>query len=223
MSVRWGGAMRIIGHRGCMDHYPQNTVAAVRGSAPHVDMVEVDVRRCRTGELVVFHDETLDRLTAVSGPVSERSFAELSSLTVGDSEETIPSLGDVLAALPGGTGINVELKHAGMYEEVAALLRQFDDEVIVSSFERDALTQFRDVPTAYLFAESFSANLDIAVELGCAFVHPHYGITEPERIERAHDRGLGVHAWTVRTSAQVRRLRSGGVDGVIVDSWEIVR
>lgn len=207
-----------------MNHFPQNTLAAVRGAAPHVDMIEIDVRRCKTGELVVFHDERVDDLTTACGPVRELSFEELSSLRVAGSEETIPSLEAVLDVLPADTGLNVELKHAGMHEDVASLVGRVDNEVLVSSFERDAISEFRDgsIPTAYLFTDSFEENLDTALELGCTFLHPHYERTDAERIERTHEQDMAVNAWTVPTREEVRRLRSVGVDGVIVDSWEII-
>jgi glycerophosphoryl diester phosphodiesterase len=214
--------MRVIGHRGCPDHFPENTLAAVRGSAPHVDWVEVDVQRSASGDVVVFHDERLDRLTEASARVRDTSLAELSDLTVGNSDEGIPTLDAVLDALPAGTGINVELKHAGMSEEVEALLRGRPQEAVISSFEGSALGPIEAVPTALLFADSFGTNLDRAAELGCAFVHPHRSLVDPASVETAHDRGVEVNAWTVRTSEQAGRLRAAGVDGVIVDSWELL-
>lgn len=207
-----------------MDHYPENTLDALRSCAPHVDMVEIDVQRCASGEVVVFHDETLDRLTDRSGPVSEHTLDELSSMTIGESTETVPTLREVLDALPDGTGINVELKHPGMVDDVAPLLRDRDREVVVSSFSADALAAFEDepIPTAYLFKRWFARGLRTAERLGCAYVHPYYAIATDRAIDRAHERGLGVNAWTVRTEADVRRLRGNGVDGVIVDSWTVV-
>jgi glycerophosphoryl diester phosphodiesterase len=216
--------MQIVGHRGCRDHYPENTVEAVRGSAPHVDLVEVDVQRCQSGEIVAFHDDRLGQLTDGRGLVRDHTYEELSRLSVGGSDATIPTLSAVLDALPEGTGINVELKHTGMGEDVARLVRNLDREVIVSSFEPDAIAPFRDEPvsTAHLFVGFFEENLATAAELGCEYVHPFHEVIDSNAIEQAHDRGLAVNAWTVPSSAKVTKLREAGVDGVIVDSWEIV-
>jgi glycerophosphoryl diester phosphodiesterase len=214
--------MRVIGHRGCPDHFPENTAAAVRGAAPHVDWVEVDVQRCASGDVVVFHDDHLDRLTAANGRVRDTTRSELSGLTIKNSDEGIPTLDAVLDALPPSTGINVELKHTGMSANVEALVRGRPQECVVSSFESEALDPVEEVPTALLFADSFAANLDRADELGCEFVHPHHGLVDAERAETARERGFEVNAWTVTTREEVQRLRSAGVDGVIVDSWEIV-
>lgn len=216
--------MEIIGHRGCRDRFPENTVRAVRGAAPHVDMVEIDVQRCKSGELVVFHDERLGKLTGAWGRVRRRSYDKLGELTVDGSAETIPTLPDVLDALPDGTGINIELKHDGMYEDVAPLVRDLDREVIISSFESKALEPFQDEPvaTASLFFGFFGRNLETAVELDCEYVHPLHKITDADKVQAAHDQGIQVNAWTVPTSEDVQRLHQAGVDGVIVDSWDIV-
>lgn len=214
--------MRVIGHRGCPDHFPENTVAAVRGAAPHVDWVEVDVQRCASGEIVVFHDEALDRLTGASGRVRDTTLATLSSLTVGDSDERIPTLVNLLDELPAGTGLNVELKHAGMGREVVDLLGDQPNEAVVSSFQPAALSPVDGVPAALLFADEFDGNLGQAADLNCGFVHPHREIVDGEAVERAHEQGVEVNAWTVRTAGEARRLRAAGVDGLIVDSWTVV-
>lgn len=216
--------MDIVGHRGCRDHYPENTVEAVRGSAPHVDLVEVDVQRCQSGEIVAFHDDRLGPLTDGRGPVRDHTYAELSRLRVEGSDATIPTLPDVLDALPEGAGINIELKHTGMADDVARLVSDLDREVIVSSFEPDATAAFQDEPvsTAHLFVGFFEQNLETAAELGCEYVHPFHEVVDSEAVERAHARGLGVNAWTVPSSTEISKLRDAGVDGVIVDSWEIV-
>jgi len=102
--------MQVIGHRGCADVYPENTVRAVTRAANFLDAVEVDVRRCGSGELVVFHDETVDRLTDASGRLADVAWAELQELDVLGSGELIPRLETVLAAVPDGVELQVELK-----------------------------------------------------------------------------------------------------------------
>ncbi|WP_336327272.1 glycerophosphodiester phosphodiesterase [Halovenus sp. HT40] len=214
--------MRIIGHRGCAAEFPENTLAAVRGAAPHVDLIEIDVRRCQSGELVVFHDETLGRLTAASGRVSETDYEELATLTVGTSDESIPTLAAVLDAVPNGIGLNIELKERGLSEEILGLLEGRSTEVIVSSFDPEALAPFGNVPTAVLCAESFENSLSTALDLDCQYIHPRYTIVDGDSIGLAHQQGLSVNAWTVPTATEVERLAEQGVEGVIVDSWRIV-
>jgi len=216
--------VNVIGHRGCADRFPENSLAAIRGSADHVDMVEIDVQRCVSGELVVFHDDTLDRLTDSTGRVSETPLAKIQSLRIGDSEETIPTLEAALDALPPETGINVELKQAGMVDDVVSLLEGLDHDVLVSSFEPEALAEFarEPIPTAYLFAGSVAENVGTAAELGCDAIHPLYELVDETLIEQARSHGFSVNAWTVPTAEDVTELRKLGVDGVIVDDWLLV-
>ncbi|WP_336326497.1 glycerophosphodiester phosphodiesterase [Halovenus sp. HT40] len=215
--------MTVIGHRGCAKEFPENTLAAVRGCAPHVDMVEIDVRRCGSGELVVFHDSDLDRLTDATGAVSQYEYQELSRLTIGDSAEPIPKLGDVCDDLPSELGLNIELKEPGLHEAVLDILSSHSHEVLISAFDPAALHPFRDVDvaTALVCAESVEAGVETALELGCESLHPRYTIIDEEAIQRAQRTGLSVNAWTVPTATEVRRLQEIGADGVIVDSWKI--
>jgi glycerophosphoryl diester phosphodiesterase len=187
-------------------------------------MVEIDVQRCGSGEIIVFHDDTLDRVTDSTDRVSETPLEKLQSLRIGTSEERIPTLEAALDALPAGTGINVELKEAGMVDDVAPLLEDIDQEVLVSSFDSEALAEFagEPIPTAYLLAGSVSENIGIAAELGCDAIHPLYELVDENLIEQASDHGFSVNAWTVPTTEAVLGLRELGVDGVIVDDWLIV-
>lgn len=216
--------MDVIGHRGCAAEFPENTLAAMRGSASQVDMVELDVRRCASGELVVFHDERVDRLTDETGTIDTFDYDELSGLTVGDSNESIPTLDDALGALPEDTGVNIELKETGLHDQTLDLVLATPHEVIISSFDPEALDAFRDtsIPTALLCLNSTSEALETALGLDCAYLHPQYTTVDTESIERAHSRGLAVNAWTVPSETAVQRLQADGIDGVIVDSWTVV-
>jgi len=212
--------MRVIGHRGCPALAPENTLAAFEAAATRLDWVELDVRRCDSGELVVFHDETLDRVTGASGRVAETSLAELQALTVGDSEESVPTLAAVFDALPDRVAVNVELKEAGLADDLAAVVGEAEHEILVSSFDAEALREVREataLPVAFLFAADWAESLSVAADLDCAAVHPHYDLLSSARVDEAHDRGFEVNAWTVPDREVVRRLREYGVDGVVVD------
>ncbi|MGB9956109.1 glycerophosphodiester phosphodiesterase [Haloferax prahovense] len=212
--------MRVIGHRGCPALAPENTLAAFEAAATRLDWVELDVRRCGSGELVVFHDETLDRLTDAAGRVAETSLADLQELTIGDSEESVPTLAGVFDALPARVAVNVELKETGLAADLAAVVADAGNEVLVSSFDAEALREVREttaLPIAFLFATDWAASLSVAADLDCAAVHPHYDLLSSARVEEAHDRGFEVNAWTVPDREVARRLREYGVDAVIVD------
>ncbi|KAB1193562.1 glycerophosphodiester phosphodiesterase [Haloferax sp. MBLA0076] len=226
--------MRVIGHRGCPALGPENTLAAFRAAAARLDWVELDVRRCASGELVVFHDSTLDRLTEATGPVADATRSELRALRVGDSEESIPTLAEVFAALPDRVSVNVELKEAGLADDIVALVADAANDVLVSSFDPDALREVReaaeregalgttDLPRAFLFATDWDRSLRVAAELDCVAVHPHYDLLSAVRVAEAHDAGFELNAWTVLEREVVERLREWGVDGVIVDDPAVV-
>ena len=220
--------MELIGHRGCAQQYPENTVDAVTRAAEYVDAVEVDVRRCSTGELVVFHDERVDRLTAGSGRVADLSWQTLRGFEVLDSGETVPQLETVLDAVPTSVDLQLELKESGLAADVRALAAGTTHDVRVSSFDPSALSEVAaagwDVPTGLLFDESHERNLRRALDLGCEAVHPHYELcVSTPVVDAAHDAGLDVIAWkAARTPEEVETLAALGVDGVTADRWDIV-
>lgn len=217
--------MRCIAHRGFAETYPENTVAAVRAAFDHVDMVEVDVRRCGSGEPVVVHDETVDRISERTGEVVDFDSDELATLDVLGSGEGVPTLEAVLDAVPPGGELNLELKEPGV---AAAALDAASDagvDVLVSSFSADVLREARDAGcrrTAYISAEKDEDGiLNVARELECTALHPHWQLCVDEFVERAHDAGIAVNAWTVPSRHDADALGTVGVDGIIVDRPEV--
>jgi glycerophosphoryl diester phosphodiesterase len=219
--------MEFIGHRGCAAQHPENTVEALTSSAQVLDTVEVDVRRCATGELVGFHDERVDRLTGASGPLSSFSWSELSELEVLDSGEPIPRLSAALAAVPDDVRVQVELKERGLADDVRAVVSDHDPEVAVSSFDPGALATVEaldwPVETGFLFGADPVDSLERAVDLGCDAVHPHYDLClETDVVESAHRAGLRVVAWkAIETADEAAALEAVGVDAVTADRWDV--
>lgn len=212
--------MELIAHRGCGAVAPENTVAAVRRAARQLPAVEVDVRRCGSGELVCIHDGTVDRVTGHRGPVAEHTLSELREMDVQGSGEPIPTLAEVVAAVPEGITLQVELKTPGLGADVLAQVAAHDP-VRLTSFEPAALRAVRDgeFPTGYLFRGEVDDALAIASELGCANVHPHWQTCrDTSAVARARDRGFGVYAWGIETDpAALTAVRAAGVDGATVD------
>ena len=219
--------MRPIAHRGCLTQYPENTLTAFRGCAPSVGMIETDVRRCGSGELVIFHDDTLDRVTDAAGEVASTPLAELEAVSVLGSGESIPTLTEVFETVPEAVGLNLELKGRDVAAETVATAAEYGHEVIVSSFYPDDVAAARDAgadTVAHLFyAEEpddfdIEGALDAAADLDCAYVHPDVGLClETEIVGEAHARGVGVNAWTAETEAEILALRERGVDGAVIN------
>lgn len=212
--------MELIAHRGCGAVNPENTVRAARDTAERLPAVEVDVRRCASGELVCVHDATVDRVTDGSGRVADHTLAELRTLDVQGSGERIPTLEEIVSAVPNAVGLQVELKECGLGDDVLARLETVPN-VRLSSFETAALREVQDggVPTGYLFEGTPDENVGLARDLGCSNVHPHWRTcAETNVVERARAAGLDVYAWGAETNpAAVEAARTAGADGITVD------
>lgn len=212
--------MRLIAHRGFSSRYPENTRLAFRRAAAHADMVEFDVRRCGSGDLVVVHDGTVDRVTDAAGRVDEFSADDLASLSVLDSREGIPTLAEVMDAIPPEVGVNLELKERGLAADALALVSDIENEVVVSSFATEVLREVErvdeTVTRAYIFERRPIRGVETARALGCAFAHPHWLLCFGRGlVERAHDAGIEVNAWSVDSPLLARALEHADVDGLI--------
>jgi len=234
----------IIGHRGCAAENPENTVAAIEAAARVADAVEIDLRRCGTGEIVVFHDETLDRLTTEHGRVDETPCEAVTDLEIGDSGQRIPTLREAFDAVPSDVPLVLDLKGPGLAADVLTRHDGYDHELLLSSFHPEVIEEVRAVDptasTAYIVRESIAnralrpvvpglpsvmylpenvtALVERTVELGCEAIHPRYELClRTDLVEKAHAEGLRVEAWTITTSEEFEALRAVGVDAVISD------
>lgn len=219
--------MKVIAHRGCAEQYPENTIHAFEQVAPRVDLIEFDVRRCGSGELVAFHDERLDRLTGATGPVAETPWAELRELTVAGSEHGIPRLESVVAAIPRDVGLDIELKEPGLGDDVLEAVSVADREVTMTANDPAVVAELRrtapTVPRGFVFWEHPGAGLDVARRHECDVVAVERGLClEHDLVDRAHESGLEVWAWTVAEPAPADELRAAGVDGLIVDRLDVL-
>jgi glycerophosphoryl diester phosphodiesterase len=216
--------VRCIAHRGFAGTYPENTVTAVRRAAEDgADVVEVDLRRCGSGEVVVIHDETVDRVTDGSGAVADHSAGELGELDVLDTGEGVPTLDEVFSAVPGSVTLNLELKEIGLAADALSTAAAHDSDVLVSSFHPGPLREAAAVgtaPLAVLFADDADEALDAARRLDCDAVHPHWECCTAALVDRAHDADFRVNAWTARSVGAAAKVASVGADGLVSDAPE---
>ena len=229
--------MRILGHRGASSDAPENTLVAFRLALDQgADGVELDARLCGSGEVVVFHDERLERLTGAAGRVADTSWADLSRLEVrggpaGAPAGRIPLLAEVLETLPRTAFINVELKsedwNGTRVAEAAGTLLDAGGHaahVVVSSFDarcllRLALSHPRlrrglllDPDRPQLVQRHVLLPL-----VGRDAVHPEAGHLGEADVRRWHAGGREVAVWTVDDPEVARRLRTWGVDTCITN------
>jgi glycerophosphoryl diester phosphodiesterase len=230
-----------IAHRGGSLDGIENTMASF-GAA--VDMgyryLETDVRVTADGELVVFHDVTLDRVIRQPGRLRDLTWTELSKLLVG-GREPVPRLSDVLAAWPD-IRLVIDPKCDAAVDPLIRVLRDHDavDRVCVGSFSDDRLRRVRrafgpTVCTSMGPAELVRLRLAawgvvpvtaVPRAAQCVQMPLRYGpvrFTEPRCIDLAHRLGLQVHVWTINDRTTMQRLLDLGVDAIITDDIVALR
>jgi len=233
--------MEIIGHRGASADAPENTLASVRlGWEQGADAVEVDVYLTRDGHLAVIHDKTTQRTAGLDKPVTEQTLAELQSLDAGSwkdarwAGERIPTLEDVLATVPDGKRLVVEIKDspatvqelkrafeasgkrpeqmvviAFSLEVCAEAKRALPDHKVyyLAEFKQDKDTQVWGPPAAELIAKARQARVD-GLDMG------YKGPLDAAFVKEAHAAGLEVLVWTVDKPEDARRMIEAGVSGL---------
>lgn len=229
--------MKVLAHRGASADKPENTLSAfAEAVAQGADGVEFDVMRCRSGELVVFHDETLERLAAVDWRITETDYSKLSTARI-LGVERIPLLEEVLELLPRQFIVNVELKchefqDKGLSVAVARALTQAKrtEKTVVSSFNAMNLLRlkraFPAVPRGYLFEPGkrfFLHGKWIGPWIANTSIHPNWQDCTPERIAAWHNKGLKVAVWTVDEPSHARALMQMGVDMLITNRPKAIK
>lgn len=223
--------MQILAHRGASADKPENTLSAFyEAIAQGADGVEFDVMRCRSGEVVVFHDDSLTRLAEVDWLVTETDYSKLATARILGSER-IPLFEEVLDILPHHFIVNVELKchefqDKGLSMAVGQILtrRKRIEKTVVSSFNAVNLLRlkraFPTLPRGYLFEPGryfFLQGKCLGPWIANTSIHPHSDDCTPERVRAWHQRGLKVAVWTVDDASRARALRQMEIDMLITN------
>ncbi|WP_417884973.1 glycerophosphodiester phosphodiesterase [Zunongwangia sp.] len=211
-----------IGHRGAKGHIPENTLASIKRALNlKVDMIELDVHLCKTGELIVIHDEELESTTNGTGYVAAKTLKQLKSYKTEGGYE-IPTLDEVFLLVENQAILNIELKAVGTAEALMPYLKKYSkSKVLVSSFIFDELMTMRglsiDVPLAVLTEDDLSMAFLQARHLKAAAVHPYHKLVGPDFIRDAHRNNFKVNVWTVNKKQSIEKMKQLGVDGIISD------
>jgi glycerophosphoryl diester phosphodiesterase len=231
-----------IAHRGAGKLAPENTLAAIRhGASFGYRMCEVDAKLSGDGQLMLMHDETLQRTTNAIGRVAAHTWAQLSLLDAGSwhspiyAGEPIARLQQALAWIQAnGLLVNIEIKpcpgreaHTGaaVALEVQACW-QGPVAPLLSSFSETALEAARQavpsLPRALLMHQYDPDWLARCLALGCvAFDANHHFLTKAI-IDEAHQAGLRVLSYTVNDDERAQQLIDWGLDGVITDRVDVL-
>jgi glycerophosphoryl diester phosphodiesterase len=193
------------------------------------DFIELDVQLVE-GELVVFHDDRLERTTNGRGIFRSKTLAQLRSLDAGKGER-IPLLSEVLELLSGSIRVNVELKGPGTALPTIRLLSSYAsvlgwDRFLVSSFDHAALSQSAlvepELQLGVLTRRPGQKVLRFARSINAVSLHPRYQALTESFLRQAKQAGLLVIPYTVNSPREIERLHRLGADGVFTDYPELV-
>lgn len=217
-----------IGHRGAKGHEPENTLPSFQKALDlNVDGIELDVHVCKTGELIVIHDFTVDRTTNGSGAISELTLSEIKTLRVNDHIE-VPTLNEVLELVDKKCLVNIELKGRHTAKPVSHLIEKYIlerdynyEDFIVSSFQREELEMISLINPKIHLGVLSQASVTQALEWATAFsakaIHPHFSLLTEENVQKAKNQGFKVYTWTINEIEDIERIKTYNVDGIITD------
>jgi len=220
--------MKIIGHRGAAGHEPENTLISFKKALElNVDMIELDVYVLATGELVVMHDNKVDRTTNGAGYVMDYTFSELRELDAGHGE-IVPLLSEVLDLIDKKVPVNIELKGRATAKSVASLIKIYKDEkgwtddlFIISSFNHVELAEFAAlmplIKTGALTEGILLGYSEYAQRLGSFSANLSAEFVTAELVDDAHRRHLEVFVYTINDESEVTRMCDLGVDGIFTN------
>ncbi|HLQ72199.1 MAG TPA: glycerophosphodiester phosphodiesterase [Bacillota bacterium] len=232
---------KIYGHRGCMGTMPENTLLGFQQAVDDgVDGIELDVHLTKDGEVVVIHDETLDRTTDGTGWIKDLTLSEIKTYSAGRrgasfpkgeaswEEEKVPTLQEVLELLePYPTELNIELKttilpYEGIEEKVLSIVREYGNErkVIYSSFHLPTLLRIKQLDlsavVAWVINQAPTHPQDYIRMLGLESLHLNQSamFQSVYELKRMSEK---IRVWTVNNSNDIKQLLDLRVGTIITD------
>ena len=214
-----------IGHRGAKGHVAENTLVSIKKAIDlGADGIEIDVFKCLSGEIVVFHDKSLDKLTNGTGLIEEKTLEELKELRVLDTKEQIPTLLEVIQSIDEGIFLNIELKGRNTAEGSLELVKRHvanSDNILFSSFNWDELKDLRkldnQIKIALVTREDPVLAINPALSLNAIAINPSYKNLNKKNTSEIYKAGLKIYTWTVNEESQINRMIKLGVHGIITD------
>lgn len=217
-----------IAHRGAKGYEPENTLAAFSKAVEmQADGIELDIQLSADGEIVVFHDETLDRMTNGSGLVHTFSVEELKKYRIAN-EHPIPTLKEVIELVDQKCFLNIEIKNSQATSSLIILIEDFVktkdwkyDSFIVSSFDWNALLEILKLNSEIQLGILTETDLDLAIafakSINAKAIHPHFTLLNEENTTNIQSHNLLVFPWTVNEQEDINRLKKYNVNGIITD------
>lgn len=226
----------IFAHRGAAGTYPENTMLAFEKALEvGADGIELDVQLSADGEVVVIHDETIDRTTNGSGEVRSFTLQELKSyqasytFNVGNLFTPIPTLREVFQFLSNNNLIcNIELKNSvfeyvGLEKKVYDLIQEFhlSERVIISSFHHRSLMYMKEfapqLEYSPLYGEPLFQPWDYVRMMGLSSAHPAYRTLDPFTVQKFAESNIAIRCYTVNAKKKIQQALSWGVEAIFTD------
>lgn len=230
-----------VAHRGASSYAPENTQAAFqKGLELGADFLECDVHLSKDGELIIMHDDKVDRTTDGAGFVRDYTLAELKELDAGAlfgasfSGEKIMTLDELLEEFYGEIGLLIEIKkpNPGIEEKVATLLKKYGDVsgVIVQSFDVESMRKIHsllpELQIAILMKPSTllpsSKRLEDMTSFA-TYINFNVSYINKRMVDRIHAYGGKVLVWSKKDQQLISKAFQYGVDGIITDfaQWPV--
>lgn len=224
-----------IGHRGACGYEPENTLSSFKKALElNVNMIELDARVCKSGEVVVIHDPHLKRITNKRELISRKTYEQLKRLNL-PKQQKIPTLQEALDTINRKTKVNIELKRKKIIDRpvakaVSKIIEQYinkknwkSNDFLVSSFNHKELLKFKKLCPKIKIGLLFKKiPRNIAKTLKNPKIYSiHLKKTciskQPEIIKQAHSNGKKVFVYIFNKLPDIKRMKSLGVDGIISD------
>jgi len=230
INVTANARVTIIGHRGGISTLPENTRANFQQAVQRgVDIIELDVHLCKSGEIMIIHDALLDRTTNGAGYVSEMTYEQIKKFTT-ENGETIPTLQEAIEVVDKKARIMLDLKSQEVIEPTIEILKQYmqqgwkAEDFVFISFNHHYLKRAHELlPEVEFIASMFAiplGNAQYADELKAQYVFNDPEIVTQEFIDHAHQLGKKVYLGVVRSEDKLASILAMNVEGVMLDDIE---
>jgi len=237
----------VIAHRGASAYYPENTLVSFAGAVSMAaDMVELDVQLTADGEVVVFHDEKINRCTNGKGAIADYTLARLKVLDAGSWYDKkfagvrVPTLAEVLSLCKNKIAVNIEIKTEAVTDEISGGIEEaclkivyqigMRDQVVFSSFDPRAIVHLKQIdcrmPAAILFDKKYYGSKlpsQIVESLGADAFNCSVRELNGKWLTDLQQHGIPVNVYTVNDEKKLMRLLTLGVNGIFTNKPDVLK
>lgn len=222
-----------IGHRGASGYAMENTIGSIKKALSlGVDMIELDVRKCASGELVLMHDKTIERITDGEGAIKSLTWDQLQDQNTLDGQKII-TLDQALDLIDGHCQVNLHVKVKGITRPLYAIIRAKVEsgrwnirQFLISSFHYRELERLKKIDpklkVGLLYYRGVFSVVKRASKIGAYSVHLNKRLLKPKIINSLRRLGIKSIIWTVNQVSDIEQSRRLRVDGMISDFPDLI-